>query len=403
MSTSLIYHAFGAVGYRYLKEEHKKGKMYLHIEKHPDKRRCPICGSSEVILKGQFQRDIRTLPIGKRPVFLVLHLHRLYCKSCKELRLEPILLADPKKHWTKALGRYIVDMLHHSTVEDVAQHLGMSWDTVKDIHKQALRRKYSKRKLRRLKYLGVDEIAIRKGHSYLTVVVDLETGAVVWAAPERKIESIEGFLKQLKRSRAKIKAIAMDMWPAYITAAMNQFSSKVIVFDRYHVISQCNRMLDEVRRGAARDASKTEQDVYVGIRYILLQGEEKIQSDQEAKAKLEKVFTINKPLYIAYILKEELRALWLCPNRKLAKIYLKNWLKKAWASGVVEVIKFAATIALHRYGIINYFNYRFTTGMVEGINNKIKLLKRQAYGFRDMEYFKLRIYNLHESRYSLIG
>ena len=403
MSTSLIYHAFGAVGYRYLKEEHKKGKMYLHIEKQANKRRCPICGSSEVILKGQFQREIRTLPIGKRPVFLVLHLHRLFCKSCEALQLEPILLADPKKHWTKALGRYIVDMLHHSTVEDVAQYLGMSWDTVKDIHVRALRRKYSKRKLRHLKYLGVDEIAVRKGHSYLTVVVDLETGAVVWVAPDRKIESLEDFLKQLKRSRAKIKTIAMDMWPAYIKAAMNQFSSKVIVFDRYHVISQCNRMLDEVRRGAAHDASLTERDVYVGIRYLLLQGEEKILNDQEAKAKLERVFTINRPLYIAYILKEELRALWLCPSRKLAKIYLKNWLRKAWASGVAEVIKFAATISLHRYGIIKYFNHRFTTGMVEGINNKIKLLKRQAYGFRDMEYFKLRIYNLHESRYSLIG
>jgi transposase len=403
MSTSLIYHAFGVVGYRYLKEEHKKGKMYLHIEKHPDKRRCSLCGSSDVIQKGVFLREIRTLPIGKRSVLLVLHLHRLYCKSCKELRLEPILLAAPKKHWTKALGRFIVDMLHHSTVEDVAQHLGMSWDTIKDIHKQALLRKYSKRKLRHLKYLGVDEIAIRKGHSYLTVVVDLETGSVVWAAPDRKTESLEIFFKQLKRSRAKIKAIAMDMWPAYIKATMNEFSLKVIVFDRYHVISQCNKMLDDVRRGAAHDASLTERNVYVGIRYLLLQGEEKILSDQEAKAKLERAFTINQPLYIAYILKEELRALWLCTNRKQAKIYLKNWLRKAWASGVASVIKFASTIALHRYGIINYFNYRFTTGKVEGINNKIKLLKRQAYGFRDMEYFILRIYNLHESRYSLIG
>ncbi len=271
----------------------------FHIEKNLGKQRCAACGSAGVIRKGRDIREIRTLPVGKRPVFLVLHLHRLFCKACEALQLEPILLADPKKHWTKALGRYIVDILHHSTVEDVAQHLGMSWDTIKDIHVRALRRKYSKRKLRHLKYLGVDEIAIRKGHSYLTVVVDLETGAVVWVAPDRKIESLEDFLKQLKRSRAKIKAIAMDMWPAYITAAMNQFSSKVIVFDRYHVISQCNRMLDEVRRGAAHDASLTERDVYVGIRYLLLKGEEKIQSDQEAKAKLERVFIINQPLYTA--------------------------------------------------------------------------------------------------------
>ncbi len=403
MSTSLIYHAFGAVGYVYLKSEYRESSIRLHIEKNPEKQRCVECGSADVIRKGRDIREIRTLPIGKRLVFLVLHLHRLFCKACGALQLEPILLADPKKHWARTLGRYVVDLLRHSTVEDVAQHLGMSWDTVKDIHIWALRRKYSKRKLRHLKYLGVDEVAVRKGHSYLTVVVDLETGAVVWVAPGRTTESLEVFLDQVKRSGAKIEAIAMDMWPAYITAALNHFSSQVIVFDRYHVIAMCNHMLDEVRRGAARDASRTEHDIYVGVRYLLLQGEEKIRNDQEAQAKLERLFTVNQPLYTAYLLKEELRALWNCSSRTQAEMYLENWLKKAWVSGIAQVVKFACTIASHRVGILNYFDHPFTTGMVEGINNKIKLLKRQAYGFRDMEYFTLRIYALHESRYSLIG
>ena len=403
MSTSLIYHAFGAVGYRYLKTKYKDGSVQLHIEKKPNYQRCAVCGSYEVIRKGREIREIRTLPIGKRPVFLVLHLHRLFCKSCQALQLEPILLADPKKHWAKALGRYIIDLLRHTTVEDVAQYLGMSWDTIKDIHLWALRRKYARRKLRHLKYLCVDEVAIRKGHSYLTVVVDLETGAVVWVAPDRTTESLEVFLKKVKRSGAKIEAIAMDMWPAYITATMNHYSSKVIVFDHYHVIAMCNRMLDEVRRGAARDASLTERDVYVGIRYLLLQGEEKIQDNQDARAKLDRLFMVNTPLHIAYLLKEELRALWTCTSRLNAEIHLQNWLKKAWASGVTALTKFAKTLAAHRTGILNFFDHPFTTGMVEGINNKIKLLKRQAYGFRDMEYFSLRIYALHESRYALIG
>jgi len=403
MSTSLIYHAFGAVGYHYLKTEYKEGTIQLHVEKKPEYQRCAVCGSFDVIRKGREIREIRTLPIGKRPVFFVLHLHRLFCKACQSLQLEPLLLADPKKHWARALGRYIVDLLRRTTVEDVARHLGMSWDTVKDIHLWALRRKYSKRKLRHLKCLGVDEVAVRKGHSYLTVVVDLETGAVVWVAPDRTVESLEVFLKKVKRSGAKIEAIAMDMWPAYITATMNHYSSKVIVFDRYHMIAMCNRMLDEVRRGAARDASLTERNVYVGVRYLLLQGEEKIRDNQEARAKLDRLFTVNKPLHIAYILKEELRALWTCSSRLQAAMYLQNWLKKAWTSGVTSLIKFANTLAAHRTGILNFFDHPFTTGMVEGINNKIKLLKRQAYGFRDMEYFSLRIYALHESRYALIG
>ena len=312
-------------------------------------------------------------------------------------------MADPKKHWSKALGRYIVDLLRHSTIDDVARHLGMSWDTIKKIHLTALRRKYSKRKLRHLKFLGVDEIAVRKGNSYLTVFVDLTTDAVVWVSPGRTMTSLEVFLKRVKRSGAKIEAIAMDMWPAYINAATNQFSSEIIVFDRYHVIAMCNRMLDKVRRGAARDASLTEKEVYKGVRYFLLKGEEKINNDQEAKMKLERLFTINQPLYTAYFLKEELRTLWLCSSRTQAELYLDNWLKKAWASGVTQVIHFASTLASHRTGILNYFFHSFTTGKVEGINNKIKLLKRQAHGFRDMEYFSLRIYALHESRYALIG
>ena len=262
MSTSLIYHAFGAVSYRYLKTEYKEGTIRLHVEKKQKFQRCAVCGAYEVVRKGRIIREIRTLPIGKRPVFLVMHLHRLFCKSCQALQLEPILLADPKKHWAKALGRYIVDLLRHTTVENVAQHLGMSWDTVKDIHLWALRRKYARRKLSHLKYLGVDEVAVKKGHSYLTVVVDLETGAVVWVAPDRTTESLEVFLRKVKRSRANIEAIAMDMWPAYITATMNQYSSKVIVFDRYHVIAMCNHMLDDVRRGAAGLVGRREARVF---------------------------------------------------------------------------------------------------------------------------------------------
>jgi len=112
---------------------------------------------------------------------------------------------------------------------------------------------------------------------------------------------------------------------------------------------------------------------------------------------------INQALNIAYILKEELRELWNCTSRSEAECYLTNWLKKAWTSGVLLVIKYAKKIAGHRVGILNYFDHPITTGMVEGINNKIKVLKRKAYGYRDMEYFLLRIYFIHEAKYTLTG
>ncbi len=403
MSTSILYHGFGVRGYRYIKTEYREGAIIFHIEKSPYNQSCADCGSRKVTKKGHKLRHIKTLPIGRRKVFLAVHLHRISCQCCGSLKLEPLLLSFPKKRWTKSLGRYIVELLRRATVEDVARHLGMSWDTIKDIHVWALKLKYKKRRIKHLRYLGVDEIAVHKGHRYLTVVMDLETGQVVWVAENRDSSSIEPFLKRLKKVSANIKAIAMDMWPAYINAALKYYSYKIIVFDHYHVISNYNKMLDELRRKEVAAAPKTQQGVYVGVRYLLLKGKEKIEDNATAKAKLDQLLSLNKSLNTAYVMKEELRGLWSCESRKEAEKYFDNWVKKSWASGIKPLIKFANSLAGHRLGILNYFDHRITTGKVEGINNKIKTLKRQAYGYRDMEYFKLRIYNLHESRYSLIG
>ena len=141
----------------------------------------------------------------------------------------------------------------------------------------------------------------------------------------------------------------------------------------------------------------------MGVRYLLLKGREKIQDRTTAKAKLDRLLELNQSLNMAYVLKEELRELWDCDTREEAQESLFNWLQKAWASGIELLEKFADTLAAHRFGILNYFDHRITTARVEGINNKIKVLKRQAYRYRDMDYFKLRIYFLHESRYALVG
>jgi transposase len=163
-------------------------------------------------------------------------------------------------------------------------------------------------------------------------------------------------------------------------------------------------MLDELRRTEAATASlKQRKEVYTGTRYLLLKGKERLENLPEAREKLDRLLALNESLNTAYILKEELRALWDCPGIEDAEEYFNDWLQKAWSSAIELVVKFANTLSRHRTGILNYFDNRITTGKVEGINNKIKVLKRQAYGYRDKEYFKLRIYFLHESRYALIG
>jgi transposase len=403
MSTSVLYHGFGVRDYKYLKTEYCQGEVIFHVEKDPPKIRCAECKSNNVIKFGRVERRVRTVPIGQRRVWLVLHLHRLQCRDCSGIALEPVLLAFARKHWTKHLGRYILELLKHATVQDVAEHLDMSWDTVKEIHAWALTQQFRRRRIQHLEYLGVDEIAVKKGHKYLTLVVDLQSGEVVWVAEAREMASLEPFLRRLKQAKAPIKAIAMDMWPAYIGAVLRYYPSEVIVFDRYHVISDYNKVLDELRRQEAAAAPEVYQGAYVGVRYLLLKGQERIQDRPEAKAKLDRLLALNQTLNTAYILKEELRDLWNCPTRQDATDYLCDWLKKAEASGIHLLQKFAKTLAAHRSGILNYFDHPITTAKVEGINNKIKVLKRQAYGFRDMAYFKLRIYFLHQSTYALVG
>ncbi len=403
MSTSILYHGFSIRQYQYLKTDYRHGALFFHIEKSKERQCCSVCQSNKVIRKGRVIRTLRTLPIGNKKVFLVVHLHRLLCRKCGALRLEPLLISHPKARCTRALEQYVMDLLKAMTIEDVAKHLGMSWDTIKSIHVRALRAKFRNRRIKHLRYLGVDEIAVRKGHRYLTIVVDLENGQVVWVSEGREKASLEPFIKRLKRARVPIKAIAMDMWPAYWGAVLKHFSHDVIVFDHYHIISDYNRVLDVLRRQEAASAPDEQKTVYKGVRYLLLKGAEKISGATRARERLDRLLDVNRNLNIAYILKEELRDLWNCKDFSKAKTHLDNWLQKAWACGIKPVMKFANKLASHRCGILNFFIHRVTTGKVEGINNKIKVLKRKAYGFRDLEYFKLRIYFLNEARYALIG
>jgi len=403
MSTSILYHGFGIQEHRYLRTEYIGGALIFHLEKAPNRQRCAICGSRQVIRKGQRIRHIRTVPVGSKPVFLALHLHRLQCRSCGGLRQEPIGVSFPKKRWTRMLARYVVELLRRATVEDVARHLQMSWDTIKEIHAWALEKKFRRRRIAHLQYLGVDEVSVRRGHRYLTIGVDLESGEVVWVGEGREASSLEPFLRRMKRARAPIRAIALDMWPAYLRAILSHYPREVVVFDRYHVIADTNRLLDQLRTSEAQQAAQSEKKVYRGVRYLLLKGKEKLEGHPGAKARLEELRCLNRNLNTAYLLKEDLREFWNCSSREEAEEYLNNWLAQAKASGIELLMELAAKLDSHRYGLLHYFDHPITTAQVEGTNNKIKVLKRQAYGFRDMHYFKLRIYNLHESRYALVG
>lgn len=400
MSTSIIYHAFGAVNYHHLKTEFNQGSLIFHINKR--EKRCACCHGYRVIQKGRRQRLIQTVSIGWKRVFFRVENRRLYCHDCGALRHEALEIADPKKHYDKKLERYVAHLCSKMTVQDVAEELSLSWDTVKEIDKKRLERNRPKpSRLRKIRRLGIDEVAVRKRHRYLTICVDLDTGDVVYVGEGRKEESLLPFLKRLKRLKSKLLAVAVDMWPAYLSAIRKCFPKVAVIFDRYHIMANYSKLLDTLRNSEHRKAAEEDKDLFKGVRYLLLKGQEKLE--EEDCEKLQTLLQLNEPLSMAYILKEELRRFWDCANKKEGRAYLRNWISMAGESGIKALKDFAESLQSHSRGLIAYFSHKISTARVEGINNKIKVLKRKAYGYRDMEYFKLKIYAAKKMRYSLFG
>src|SRR3954467_4467187 len=403
MSTSLLYHAFGIRGYHYTRTDYQGGQVLFTIRHDPETCRCSACGSPQVQSRGRVERRFRTVPIGSRATFVVLPVPRVECQACGVVRQVKIPFADPRRSYTRSFERYALELGRRMTIRDVARHLGVGWDVIKDIQKRDLSRRYAKPKLKHLRRIAIDEISIAKGHRYLTVVLDLDSGAVVFVGDGKGADALKPFWKRLRGSKAKIEAVAMDMSPAYRQAVSTHLPAAKIVFDRFHVMKLFNEKLSDLRRALHREATDVlQKKVLKGTRWLLLKAAENLDEEKDEKTKLE-ALALNKSLATAYYLKEDLRQFWEQPGKKFGTVFLDGWIKRAEASGIKMLQQMAKTLAAHRSGLLAYYDVMITSGPMEGTNNKIKTMKRQAYGFRDKEFFKLKILAIHEARYELIG
>lgn len=404
MSTSLLYHGFGIRGYEYVKTEYEGGRVIFTIRQQEDMLRCGACGSRAVIRRGTNRRRFRGLPIGSRPVQVVLEVPRVGCAACGRIRQVAIGFADERRSYTKGFERYVLDLSRHMTIRDIARHVQVSWDVVKDIQKRYLGKKFKHMKLKHLRQIALDEIAIGRGQRYLTVVLDLASGAVVFVGDGRGVDALAPFWQRVKRSGARIEAVAMDMLPAYISAVRTHLPAAVIVFDHFHIIKLFNEKLSDLRRELYREATELmHKEVLKGTRWLLLKNPENLDVARQEPRRLQEALKLNQPLATAYYMKEDLRQVWEQPHKDAARRVLEHWVWRAEASGIRMLSKFAHTLAGHRNQILAYYDYPISTGPLEGTNTKIRVLQHQAYGFRDTEFFKLKIYALHETRYELVG
>ncbi len=403
MSSSLLYHAWGLRGYRLVHTRFEKGRIWFGIE-HEACLCCAHCGSTRTEKSGKIPRRFRTLPIGCRPVILELAIQRLRCFDCGRVCQVTLGFADLRRSYTRAFEQYVLELSEFATVQDVARHLQVSWDIVRDIQKRHLVRRYSKPRLKDLRHIAIDEISVGKGHRYLTVVLDLDSGRIVFVGQGKGADSLDDFWKRLRASHARIVAVATDMSPAYILAVAQHLPKATHVFDRFHVVKLFNDKLSDLRREVQHEAEgPLAKKVLKGTRWLLLKHPDNLDPKRGEKKRLQEALKLNEPLATAYYLKEDLRQLWEQEDHAQASAFLDDWIARARSSGVRMLHEFAETLVTHRRGLLNWYHHPISTGPLEGTNTKIKLLQRQAYGYRDMEFFRLKIYALHKTTYALVG
>ncbi|HSH84875.1 MAG TPA: ISL3 family transposase [Guyparkeria sp.] len=404
MSTSLLYHAFGVRGYRHVATDFREGRVIFRIEQPRERLRCPRCGTPDVFARGTVFRQFRTVPIGSKPVVIELDVPRVSCRKCGIVRQVRVGFADPRRSYTKAFERYVLELSRSMTIRDVARHLQVSWDLVKDIQKRSYQKRFSRPKLKHLTRIAIDEISVGKGHRYVTIVLDLDTGAVVFVGRGKGADALDPFWKRLRSSGARIAAVATDMSPAYIQAVRENLPEATLVFDRFHVVKLFHEKLTELRRQLYREATdRLHKDVLKGTRWLLLKNPENLDETRNERERLDQALALNHSLATAYYLKEDLRQFWDQAGPTSAELFLRDWTARAEASGIRILKQFAQTLQAHRAGLLAYYKHPISTGPLEGTNNKIKTMKRQAYGFRDMDFFILKILALHESKYALVG
>jgi transposase len=329
---------------------------------------------------------------------------RVKCLECGSKTWHQPTFAHGQRQITKTFEAFVESWLSRLTIQDVVEVFGVSWNTVCEIDIRRLK-KLSRPGLTGLKRVAIDELYLGKQHKFITLVLDLQTRAVVSVAPGKGHAGLQGFFLRLKRAGAKIEAVSTDMAGGYISAVLKYLPKARLVFDHFHVIRLMNDKLTDLRRELHREAGNMHREVLKGIRWLLLKNPDNLaQTDRvDERQRLEDALQLNRSLAIAYYLKEDLRQFWNQKSVLAAERFLDDWCRRADASGIRVLQTMAKTLRSHRQGMLNWYIHPISSGPLEGINNKIGALQRRAYGYRNYEHFKQRILTLHHTKFALRG
>lgn len=385
---SLFWEGFQAAGHHCPDEQ----SLVIHLQPRADVVPvCSGCGHASVYIHDVSERHVRERDLLHYRVWLIVPVRRVRCATCG-VRVEAIDWLCGRRAMTAGMARYVEALARLLPLSQVAGLLGLHWHTVRAIDQQRLAREVVEPDLTRVRRLVMDEFALFKGHRYATVVMDADTQQVLWVGEGHTREAVRPFFEWLGSHCQQVEAVAMDMNTAFDLEVQQHCPRAVIVYDLFHVIAKFGReVVDRVRVDQANQLchDKPARRVIKQSRWLLLRNRDNLTDHQAVT--LDELLAGNQALYTTYLLKDQLKTLWYAPDTESAEHRWAEWLRMALDSGIPPVIAFARKLKHYAHGIIASARYRLNTSVLEGMNNRIKVIKRMAYGYRNTDYFFLKI------------
>mgnify|MGYP001617376951 CR=1 FL=1 len=370
-------------------EEHEED-VFIFLNRIERVLKCPGCGKSAPGYDVKV-RTIRDLPVWGRRTTLVVGCPRVECPVCG-IREVNRAWVGPTGRRTRRFERWIYELTRWIPVEDVAEVAGLAWYTVKEIERRYIVGALRGRDLDGITVLGFDEVSYRKGHRYLTIISDINRRRVIAVEKGRDSAALKRFFSRFGKERlAQVREAVIDMHEPYQQAIAEAMPQATIVYDRFHLVKLLNGAIDELRRRIQRELPAQDRKVLKNKRYVLLKPQKELTPRQ--RVALEELKRVNEPLSTAHLLKEDFREIYQAPNATEARGAFADWIRRVRAAAIPELLDFVKTLRRHFGGVLAFFRYghRLTNALSEGFNNVIKTLKKVAYGFRDLTYFRLKI------------
>jgi transposase len=360
------------------------------------KPRCSGCGQPAAGYDHLAERRFEFIPVWGFAVFLLVRMRRVECVTCG-VKVEQVPWAMGKHTLTRAYMLFLAQWARKLSWAETARSFHTSWEKVYQAVEYVVQWGLEHRSLGPIRAIGVDEIQYGKGHRYLTLVYQIESGCVrlLWVGQERTLASFEKFFVMLGKALSEqIEFVCSDMWKPYLKLIAKHCTHALNILDRFHVVAKMNLALDDVR---ADEARRLVQDGYEPVlkksRWCLLKRPANLTDNQ--RVKLRDVLRYNLASVRAYLLKEAFQAFWEYDSPVWAGKFLDEWTSQVMRSRIEPMKKFARTIRAHRELLLNYFRARkaYSSGVIEGLNNKAKVTMRKAYGFRTFGMMEIALYH----------